>query len=103
MWSAVPRVVGLMALATLLAILSLSQAAADPTIPSLTGRLVDTAAILSDASERDLTNQLAEVERKTGVQIVVVTLPSLDRYAIETWGLSLGRGWKIGRAGRDDG
>ncbi|MBL8709892.1 MAG: TPM domain-containing protein, partial [Rhodospirillaceae bacterium] len=72
-------------------------------MPPLTGRLVDLANVLSSAAERDLTDQLAHIEADTGAQIVVATLPTLAGYSIEAWGLALGRGWKIGRAGRDDG
>jgi uncharacterized protein len=78
-------------------------ASAEPAIPSLTGRLVDDARILSPAEEGDLDRLLAKIEQETGAQIVVATLPALGRYSIESWGLALGRAWKIGHAGRDDG
>lgn len=35
--------------------------------------------------------------------MVLVSLPHLGRDSIETWGLTLGRTWKIGRGGKDDG
>ncbi len=76
---------------------------AEPPVPPLTGRVVDLADILTTAGERGLTDQLAKVEEKTGAQIVVAILPSLGQYPIESWGLALGRGWKIGHQGRDDG
>lgn len=98
-----PFVFGCLALAVLLVTLRLPVAWADPTVPPLTGRVVDLANVLSSAAERDLTDQLAQIEADTGAQIVVATLPGLAGYSIETWGLALGRGWKIGRAGRDDG
>lgn len=86
-----------------LLLLSTWGAHADPTIPLLTGRVVDLADILTAANERDLTNQLAAIEAKTGAQIVVAVLPSLNGYPIESWGLALGRKWGIGHKGRDDG
>jgi uncharacterized protein len=33
----------------------------------------------------------------------VVTLPTLGQSSSEPWGITLGRGWKVGRAGKDDG
>ena len=77
--------------------------AKDPPIPALTGRVVDQASILSQQQERDLTGKLAALERKTGDQLVVVTLKSLQGRPIEDWGLALGRGWGIGQKGRDNG
>ena len=46
---------------------------------------------------------LAERERASGEQIVVVTLKSLQGYAIEDFGYQLGRYWGIGQKGRDNG
>ncbi|MBK8157678.1 MAG: TPM domain-containing protein [Rhodospirillaceae bacterium] len=90
-------------LAALFVLLGLPAANADPVVPPLTGRVVDLADVLTSAAERDLTTQLAKVEQKTGTQIVVAILPDLGRYSIESWGLALGRTWKIGRPGKDDG
>lgn len=95
--------VRLLAITVFLILLRLPVAVAGPEIPPLTGRVVDLADILTNAAERDLTNQLVKVEQKTGVQIALVTLPALGQYAIETWGLALGRGWGIGHKGKDDG
>lgn len=76
---------------------------AAPTVPPLTGAVMDLANLLPASSEKELTGKLQGVRARTGVQIVVVTLPALGQYPIETWGITLGRGWKIGRAGKDDG
>lgn len=95
--------VRMLLLAALLVLLRLPMAVADPAIPPLTGRVVDLADVLTNAAERDLTNQLKKVEEKTGAQIVVATLPRLGQYPIDSWGLALGRGWQIGHKGKDDG
>ncbi|TDQ81326.1 uncharacterized protein A8950_2391 [Dongia mobilis] len=87
----------------LILIAPLRSATAEPAVPPLTGRVVDLAAILSETEERDISQQLAVIERNNGTQIVVVTLATLAGYEIEEWGLALGRNWKIGRAGKDDG
>jgi uncharacterized protein len=69
----------------------------------LSGRVVDQAGILSPSTESKLTELLAEHERKTSNQVVVVTLASLQGYDIADFGVQLGRAWKLGQAGRDNG
>ena len=78
-------------------------AAADPTFPPLSGRVVDQANLLSPAVEQQLTDKLAALERDTTDQVVVVTLPSLQDYEIEDYGYRLGRHWAIGQKGEDNG
>ena len=72
-------------------------------IPPLTGRVVDQAGILGNSEETSLTTKLAALERKTTIQLVVVTLKGLQNRTIEEWGLALGRGWGIGQAGKNNG
>lgn len=73
-------------------------AAADPTFPPLTGRVVDKANLLSPATEAQLTTKLEALETSTGRQLVVVTLPDLQGLEIEDYGYRLGRKWGIGEA-----
>lgn len=77
--------------------------AAQPQFPKLTGRVVDLANLLDSATEAQLTADLAALEEKSTDQIVVVTLPSLQGYAIEDFGYQLGRHWGIGQKGKDNG
>jgi uncharacterized protein len=81
----------------------LTLAHADPTFPKLTGRVVDDAEILSDATKSQLTAALAAEEKKSGTQIVVVTIKSLEGTPIETYGYQLGRHWGIGQKGKNNG
>jgi uncharacterized protein len=80
-----------------------APASAAPTFPTLSGRVVDDAHVLSAATVTDLTAKLADLETKTGRQLVVVTLPSLQGYDIEDYGYQLGRAWGIGQKGKDNG
>ena len=73
------------------------------TFPKLTGRVVDDAHVLSADTQQQLTQQLADLEAKTGRQVVVVTLPSLQGDAIEDYGYQLGRAWGIGQKGQNNG
>lgn len=77
--------------------------AAQIPLPPLTGRVMDTANLLAPAEEAALTERSANLERATGHQFVIVTLPSLEGRSIEQVGLVLGNGWGIGRKGEDDG
>lgn len=88
-------------LAMMLAICMPSEA--QPAFPELTGRVVDRAGILDSQAEARLSRWLRTHEERTGNQVVVVTLDSLQGYSIEAFGLQLGRHWGIGRAGVDDG
>jgi uncharacterized protein len=72
-------------------------------VPALTGRVVDQAGILTSGEESRLTSKLRDLETRTSIQLVVVTLPSLRSSPIEDWGLALGRTWGIGQKGKDNG
>jgi uncharacterized protein len=76
---------------------------AAPTFPALTGRVVDDAGILSAATRGQLADLLAATEQKTGDQVVVVTLKSLQGYEIDDYGYQLGRAWGIGQKGKNNG
>jgi uncharacterized protein len=89
---------GLMALA-----LSVLSALAAPTFPPLTGRIVDEAGLLSANDKFEIEQQLRELESKSSDQIVVYTTKSLQGYEIEDFGYQLGRAWKIGQAGTNNG
>jgi uncharacterized protein len=84
-------------------LIALTPAWAAPTFPALTGRVVDDAHILSDATKADLDQKLAGLEQKTSRQLVVVTLPSLQGYEISDYGYQLGRAWGIGQAKLNNG
>ena len=77
--------------------------AAPPKFPALTGRVVDGAHILSPATTKKLDGELANLEAKTGHQLVVATVPDLQGNEIEDYGYQLGRTWQLGRQGVIDG
>ena len=89
--------------ALVLLLLAAITAAAAPTFPELSGRVVDEAGILSSMTREDLGTMLAEHERATGEQVVVVTLKSLQGYDIADYGYQLGRHWGIGEKGKNTG
>jgi len=73
------------------------------TFPQLSGRVVDDAGILDPATVQTLTDRLAAAEARTGNQIVVVTLKSLQETSIADFGVQLGRAWGIGSKDKNNG
>ena len=82
---------------------TLPALAAEPKFPALSGRVVDDAHILSPATVQKLDAQLTQLESQTGHQLVVATVPDLQGYQIEDFGYQLGRSWRLGRKGVNDG
>jgi uncharacterized protein len=81
----------------------LHQVIAAPSFPPLTGRVVDQANILDASVRSRLDSKLAELETKSGAQLVVATLRSLDGYDIADFGYQLGRHWGIGKREKNNG
>ncbi|MGI4880075.1 MAG: TPM domain-containing protein [Janthinobacterium lividum] len=77
--------------------------AAAPAFPPLSGRVVDTANVLQPQTVAALTDKLATLEKSTGIQLVVATVPSLGETPIEDYGYQLGRAWGIGQKGKNTG
>jgi uncharacterized protein len=78
-------------------------AVAQPVVPALTGRVVDTADILTDATEQLLSQMLAAHEDSTTNQVAVLTIPSLDGEAIEPLANRVFNTWRLGQAGSNNG
>lgn len=81
----------------------IGSAAQAQTFPKLTGRVVDTANLLSPEQEAQLTAMSDATEKATGRQLVVATVPDLQGYEIEEFGYKLGRAWQIGQKEADNG
>ena len=95
---------GLALISVMISMVMLAQPAhSAPTFPPLTGRVVDNAQLLSAQGSQELSAKLEALEKATGHQVVVATLPTLQGYEIEDYGYQLGRAWKIGQKGKDDG
>jgi len=72
-------------------------------VPFLSGRVVDNAELLAPADEQRIAARLEALERETGAQVVVVTVPTLDGEPVEDYAIKVGETWKLGRKGVDDG
>ena len=78
-------------------------ASAQPAVPTLTGRVVDRADLLSPETEAVLTNRLAAHEDSTSDQIAVLTVVSLNEENLEQWATEVFRTWGLGREDADNG
>src|SRR5271156_2898214 len=87
----------------LIAALWVGAAVAAASFPPLTGRVVDQAKILSPVTTADLERKLADLDQKSGIQLVVATVPSLGGEEIEPYANELFRAWKLGEAKQNNG
>ncbi len=71
--------------------------------PALTGRVVDQAGVMSAASRTDVEMKSKNLEDKSGIQLVVATVKSLQGNDIETYANQLFRFWKLGEAKKNNG
>jgi uncharacterized protein len=72
-------------------------------VPYLAGPVNDLADLLSDSAEETLAARLIELQRATGAQVVVLTVPSLEGEILEDYSLRVAETWQLGRAEVDDG
>ena len=71
--------------------------------PALTGRIVDQANIIQPATRAAMEGKLAELESKSGIQLVVATVNSLEGQDIEPYANELFRNWKLGEKTKNNG
>lgn len=69
----------------------------------LVGRVTDSAQILTYQQEFDLSEKLEELERSTGHQMAIATVPTLGGQDIAEFTTDLANSWGIGRKDYDDG
>ena len=74
-------------------------------IPALPAApVVDLADIIDNATETKLNRYLKELQAKTGAQMAILTLNSLDGRAIEEFSINIAHDrWRLGQKGKDNG
>src|ERR1700730_14945181 len=87
----------------LVALLCAGLAVRAADFPVLTGRVVDQANVLSAEARNALEPKLAELETKSGIQLVVATVASLQGQEIEPYANELFRTWKLGEKAKNNG
>jgi uncharacterized protein len=73
------------------------------TFPFLTGRVVDQANIIEATTRTAIEQKLADLETKSGIQLVVATVTSLEGQEIEPYANQLFRNWKLGEKAKNNG
>jgi uncharacterized protein len=72
-------------------------------VPFLAGRINDLAGALSPAARERLEAKLRDLETRTGAQVAVLIIPSLEGDSLEAYSVRVAQTWKLGRKGVDDG
>ncbi|WP_187299300.1 TPM domain-containing protein [Nitrospira moscoviensis] len=72
-------------------------------VPPLTGRIVDLAQVLPGDLAAKLTQELEAHEAKTGNQVAVLVLPSLEGEPLEPFSHRVATTWALGKKGTDNG
>jgi uncharacterized protein len=86
-----------------LVLLSLAPPSIAKEVPYLGGRVNDLAGMLGAETETRLEQSLKELEQRTGAQLVVLTVESLEGEVLEDYSLRVAETWGLGRAEQDDG
>lgn len=71
--------------------------------PTLTGRIVDQANIISAETRSSIEPKLVDLEAKSGIQLVVATVNTLEGQEIEPYANELFRNWKLGEKAKNNG
>src|SRR5450830_1146781 len=71
--------------------------------PALTGRIVDQANIIPAETRSAIEPKLADLEAKSGIQLVVATVTSLEGQEVEQYANELFRSWKLGEKAKNNG
>jgi uncharacterized protein len=89
--------------AAFLTFLSTAIAAFALTFPTLTDRVVDQANIIPADKTAAIKQKLADLETKSGIQLVVATVRSLEGQEIEPYANQLFRTWGLGEKAKNNG
>ncbi len=63
----------------------------------------DYANVINGSDEKSLNGILQELEQKTGVQYIILTVQTTGGLAIEQFSIELAEKWKLGQKGKDNG
>lgn len=72
-------------------------------VPNLTSPIVDNANLISDGVEQNINNQLEDLSDSTGIQLAVLTIPTLEGEVLESYSMKVAETWELGSAEKDTG
>lgn len=84
-------------------VLAVVSVAVGQDLPQPRNHVEDRAGVISQNVERQLIAVLADLERKTGAQMIALTINTTGGVEIEDYALRLAERWKLGQAGEDNG
>jgi uncharacterized protein len=91
-----------MAMVLMVALFAIAPAFA-VNFPALTGRVVDQANIIQPDTRAAIEQRSADLEEKSGIQLVVATVNSLEGQEIEPYANELFRKWALGEKKKNNG
>ncbi|MDO8644604.1 MAG: TPM domain-containing protein [bacterium] len=72
-------------------------------LPSPQGTVNDFASVLNPSTIQHVEELSASLDASTGIELAVVTIPSLEGDSVEDYAVRLFENWKIGKKGKDNG
>lgn len=72
-------------------------------VPPLNGAVNDLAGILNNQEKQELQDFLESVNTQTGIQLAVLTLPSLKGESLESFSVKTAQQWELGQKDEDNG
>lgn len=87
---------------TLLLVMLMAPAAALE-VPAWSGPVNDLAQVMTAQQQQELTEYLTSLNHQTGIQMAVLTVPSLEGDSIEDFSFRTASAWKLGQAKEDNG
>lgn len=72
-------------------------------VPNLTSPIIDNANLISDGVEQNINNQLEDLSDSTGIQLAVLTIPTLEGEVLESYSMKVAETWELGSAEKDTG
>ena len=77
--------------------------AKENSIPKMEGAVTDTANILTATTKEKMSSYLNNVNEKTGIQVALLTVKSLNGEEIESFSMRVAENWKLGQKEKDNG
>ena len=72
-------------------------------IPVLSAHVNDYAGVMKNADKRKAEEYLSALENTTGIQIAILTIPSLEGESLESYSYNVAEKWQLGQNGKDNG
>jgi uncharacterized protein len=72
-------------------------------VPRLERRVTDLAGLYTASAASSMESELERLERDTGAQVAVLTIPGLEGDSLEDFSIRVVDAWQLGEGGRDNG